>query len=114
MYGQKKICIILECFQLVKLSIVSIANFMYFETLKMYFEVRIFFFQDLTQKKLTKDGRDRKDRIIHKIFTERAFSKMVMGLYSSVFPLLKNFVLLFEMKVPLIHQLHEEQVCVCV
>ncbi|XP_071149982.1 uncharacterized protein [Mytilus edulis] len=35
---------------------------------------------------------------------------MVMGLYSSVFPLLKNFVLLFEMKEPLIHQLHEEQV----
>ncbi|XP_064607853.1 uncharacterized protein LOC135472323 [Liolophura sinensis] len=34
---------------------------------------------------------------------------MVMGLYCSVFPLFKHFVLLFEMKEPLIHQLHESQ-----
>lgn len=62
------------------------------------------------KKKLTKDGRDRKLRIVDKLFHERKLAKMIMGLYSSVFPLLKSFVILFEMKEPLIHLLHEEQV----
>lgn len=35
-----------------------------------------------------------------------------MGLYSSVLPFLQQFVKLFEMKEPLIHELHEQQVCV--
>ena len=33
-----------------------------------------------------------------------------MGLYSSVLPLLKQFVLTFEMKEPMIHELHEQLV----
>lgn len=67
-------------------------------------------FQELKRKKLTQDGRNRKERIVDKVFYERNQSKMIMGLYSTVLPLLKEFVLLFEMKEPLIHQLHEEQV----
>ncbi|XP_071134229.1 uncharacterized protein [Mytilus edulis] len=35
---------------------------------------------------------------------------MIMGLYSSVLPLLKQFVLTFEMKEPMIHELHEQLV----
>lgn len=62
------------------------------------------------KKKLTKDGKDRKLRIVDKLFHERKLAKLIMGLYSSVFPLLKSFVILFEMKEPLIHLLHEEQV----
>lgn len=49
-------------------------------------------------------------RIVDKLFHERKLAKLIMGLYSSVFPLLKSFVILFEMKEPLIHLLHEEQV----
>lgn len=67
--------------------------------------------QELINKKLTKDGKDRKDRIVLRLFTERKLTKMMIGLYSSVLPLLKNFVLLFEMKEPLIHELYEKQVC---
>ena len=68
--------------------------------------------QELIYKNLTTDGKDRKDRIVHRLFTERKLTKMMMiGLYSSVLPLLKNFVLLFEMKEPLIHELYEKQVC---
>lgn len=62
------------------------------------------------EKKLTKDGKDRKLRIVDKLFHERKLAKLIMGLYSSVFPLLKSFVILFKMKEPLIHLLHEEQV----
>lgn len=66
--------------------------------------------QELINKKLTKDGKDKKDRIVHRLFTERKLTKMMIGLYSSVLPLLKNFVLLFEMKEPLIQELYEKQV----
>lgn len=62
------------------------------------------------KKNLTKDGKDRKLRIVDKLFHERKLAKLIMGLYASVFPLLKSFVILFEMKEPLIHLLHEEQV----
>ncbi|XP_060084683.1 uncharacterized protein LOC132563943 [Ylistrum balloti] len=63
----------------------------------------------LSKKSLTKDGRDRKDRILGKIFDERMLIKLVLNLYSSVLPLLKNFTLLFEMKEPLVHILHDKQ-----
>lgn len=62
------------------------------------------------EKKLTKDEKDRKLRIVDKLFHERKLAKLIMALYSSVFPLLKSFVILFEMKEPLIHLLHDEQV----
>ncbi|KAK3096276.1 hypothetical protein FSP39_025218 [Pinctada imbricata] len=66
--------------------------------------------QELQKKKLTKEGRDRKQRIADKLFEERKPAKLVLGLHASVFPLLKSFVMLFETKEPLIHLLHEEQV----
>lgn len=69
-----------------------------------------FCMQELTFKKLTKERKDRKDIIVHRLFTERKLTKMILGFYSSVLPLLENFVLLFEMKQPLIHELYENQV----
>lgn len=65
-------------------------------------------------KQLTKDGKERKDRIVTRIFTQRTQTKLIMGLYTSVLPLLKSFVTLFEMKDPLIHQLYEEQVSILI
>ncbi|XP_076109456.1 uncharacterized protein LOC143078481 [Mytilus galloprovincialis] len=64
----------------------------------------------LYHKNLTKDGLERKKRIVGKVFYERSYTKMIMGLYSSVLPLLKQFVLTFEMKEPMIHELHEQLV----
>lgn len=46
---------------------------------------------ELLKKKLTKDGKDRQLRIVDKLFHERKLAKLIMGLYSSVFPLLKSF-----------------------
>ncbi|XP_062595254.1 uncharacterized protein LOC134256589 [Saccostrea cucullata] len=64
---------------------------------------------ELKKKNLTKDGKDRKRRIVEKLFVDRKSIKLILGLYSSVLPMLKEFVVLFEMKEPLIHQLHERQ-----
>lgn len=72
--------------------------------------ISTFFFTGTVEKKITKDGKDRKWRMADKPFHKRKLAKLIMRLYSSVFPLLKSFVILFEMKEPLIHLLHKEQV----
>lgn len=53
--------------------------------------ISTFFSTGTVEKKLTKDGKDRQLRIVDKLFHERKLAKLIMGLYSSVFPLLKSF-----------------------
>ncbi|CAC5390542.1 unnamed protein product [Mytilus coruscus] len=58
----------------------------------------------------SQNGKARKLRMVEKLFMERRYLKLIIGLYSSVLPLLKSYVMMFEMKESLIHNLHEEQV----
>lgn len=63
----------------------------------------------LRNKKLTNDGKKRKERIFSKLYYFRKKLQLIMHFYTSVFPLLKKYVCLFQMKEPMIHKLYEEQ-----
>ncbi|KAJ8300689.1 hypothetical protein KUTeg_022208 [Tegillarca granosa] len=64
---------------------------------------------DLSKKKMTDDGKKRKESVCLKIFKHRRYTKLISNLYISVLPLFKKYVMLFEMKEPAIHTLYEEQ-----
>lgn len=66
--------------------------------------------QKLAGKKMTPAGKDRKDRIIKKLFDENLFTKLTIGAYLSILPLLKEYIKLFEGNSPLIHKLNDKQV----
>ena len=63
----------------------------------------------LGQKKMTSQGTERKQRIIQVLFVKRLQTKATVGFYISVLPLLKKYILMFEMKQPLVHKLHDQQ-----
>ena len=63
----------------------------------------------LQKKKMTDDGKRRKERIIHKLFYKAQNTKLIMNVYISVLPLLKSYTVLFQSKEPLVHKLHETQ-----
>ena len=64
----------------------------------------------LKNKKMTEDGRRRKDRIVVRIFYRRTQMKVTLNFYMVTLPLLKKYVCLFKTKQPMVHQLHQEQV----
>jgi len=64
----------------------------------------------LKKKNMTKDGKARKERILQRVFHKKKLMRLILMFYTSVFPLLKKYVLLFEMKAPLIHKLNDQQV----
>lgn len=68
----------------------------------------IFFFIGIVEKKIIKDGKDRKWRMVDKFFYKRKFVKLIMRFYLFVFFLLKSFVIFFEMKEFLIYLLYKE------
>ena len=57
----------------------------------------------MKQKKLTDDGKKRKERIITKLFYKQSTLLLNSNLFLSVLPLFKSFILIFEQKKPLIH-----------
>ena len=63
----------------------------------------------LKKKSLTKEGKDRKKRLVDKLFYKRQTLGLYMAVYLDVLPMFKSFVLVFEQKVPLIHRLSDEQ-----
>jgi len=65
---------------------------------------------NLGKKKITEDGQKRKDKCMERLFHERLKTKLVLNFYVAVLPLLKHYVMLFEMKDPIVHLLHEKQV----
>ena len=65
--------------------------------------------QKLQKKNMTPEGKQRKARIVQKLFISRKYTMLVLNFYASVLPLLKNYVLLFQQNVPLIHKLNDEQ-----
>lgn len=64
----------------------------------------------LAKKNMTPDGIERKRRIVNKLFYHKKQTKLEMYLYLSVLPMLKKYVLLFEVQEPLIHKMFDQQV----
>ena len=62
------------------------------------------------QKKLTDKGKERKGRIVTKLFYEKLTRLLNSDLFMSVLPLFKSFILAFEQKEWLIHWLHRSLV----
>lgn len=64
---------------------------------------------ELGRKRMTPEGRQRKDRIISKVLYEETKTLLILNFYLGVLPVLKNYVMVFQSKAPLIHQLHDRQ-----
>ncbi len=65
--------------------------------------------EDLTKKSMTDKGKARKVRIYQKILFQREKTDMVISVYISVLPLLKEYVMVFQGKKTLCHKLHDKQ-----
>ena len=63
----------------------------------------------LTRKKMTTQGKNRKRKITLRLFHERKRMMLVLHFYSSSFPLLKRCTLLFQIKEPTLHKVNDEQ-----
>ena len=64
----------------------------------------------MSLKKLTKEGNERKGRIVEALFYYRNETLLHLNLYIEILPIFKSFVLTFEQKEPLIHRIFDEQV----
>lgn len=60
-------------------------------------------------KSFTEDGKNRKSSCMQKIVQETDKTQLLLYLYSSVLPLLKEYVLFFQSKDLKIHRLHDKQ-----
>lgn len=63
----------------------------------------------LAEKNMTDDGQNRKKRIFEKLFFYRKQTMLTVHFYSAVLPQLKQYVMLFQTKEPLIHKVYYEQ-----
>lgn len=63
----------------------------------------------LRNKKMTKEGADRKQRICDKLFHVADYVEMVLGLNVGVLPSLKSYTVMFQCEEPSIHKLLDEQ-----
>ncbi|XP_045193668.2 uncharacterized protein LOC123549557 [Mercenaria mercenaria] len=64
----------------------------------------------LSKKKMTKDGQERKENVLLKLFDERKKTRMLLGVYIASLHSLKEYATLFQSKAPMVHVLHDEQV----
>ena len=64
----------------------------------------------MKQKKLTDKGKELKGKIVTKLFDEKSTLLLNSNLFMSILLLFKSFILTFEKKEPLIHQLHRSLV----
>ncbi|GBO44976.1 hypothetical protein AVEN_173335-1 [Araneus ventricosus] len=63
----------------------------------------------LSAKILTEAGKERKERIGKKLIINHTKTRLYLGFYVSVLPMLKEYIKLFESAEPLIHRLHTKQ-----
>lgn len=63
----------------------------------------------LNQKSATEDGKKRRLKLVTKLFFNRKWTRMVLGVYSAVLPTLKEYVTLFQSAEPLTHMLCRKQ-----
>ena len=62
------------------------------------------------KKTLTEDGRDRKQRIVEKLIYKHKSLLLISNSYTTILPLFKSMVLVFEQKEPQVHKLHDMMV----
>lgn len=63
----------------------------------------------LKDKKMTKEGKERKQKVIQRLFVERKKTLLILHFYTSTFPLLKKYVQMFQNKEPMLHKLNDMQ-----
>jgi len=57
----------------------------------------------------TNDGKERKMRIVEKLFKLQEKTLLVLSLFCSVLPILQKYITFFQKKEPLMHELHTKQ-----
>ena len=62
------------------------------------------------KKTLTEDGRDRMHRIVEKLIYKHKSLLLISNSYTTILPLFKSMVLVFEQKEPQVHKLHDMMV----
>nr|XP_047140460.1 uncharacterized protein LOC124815724 [Hydra vulgaris] len=60
------------------------------------------------KKSLTEAGKERKKRIVSKLFYKRRKTELHANFYIAILPIFKSFILIFEQKEPKIHILYDE------
>nr|XP_019923958.2 uncharacterized protein LOC109619082 [Crassostrea gigas] len=63
----------------------------------------------LKKKSMTSDGKMRKTRIFEKVLFQEKRTILVLHFYTSVFPILKEYVMMFQTKQPMVHRLYDKQ-----
>jgi hypothetical protein len=58
-------------------------------------------------KNFTEHGKKRKVRLTQRVFYEEKKTLLTLNCYVSVLPMLKEYVVLFQTKAPLVHKLHD-------
>ena len=65
--------------------------------------------KELEAKRMTDDGKARKERIVEKILIQEKRMKLVLNFYVSVLAMLKRYVCVFQGSQTLVHKLHDKQ-----
>ena len=63
----------------------------------------------LGQRQRTAEGKKRHIRLTDKLFVHRAWTQSVLGVYTAVLAVLKEYVCLFQKSECMVHKLHDEQ-----
>lgn len=64
----------------------------------------------LSLKRMTKDGEERKKRIISKVYHKSDSTELQLELYVSVLCIMKEYVCSFQTEAPMIHKLFDQHV----
>ncbi|CAL8363093.1 unnamed protein product [Boreogadus saida] len=67
------------------------------------------FHKDLSGKGMTQQGRDRKQRLVKKLWHEDTKTELHLGVYTGVLAVLKEYVMAFQSRDTLVHKLHDKQ-----
>ena len=65
---------------------------------------------ELKRKKLTKAGKERKDRIVQKVIVDEKKTRLYMSIYSSALQVMTKYVKIFQQAEPEMFRIHSEQV----
>ena len=68
-----------------------------------------YFHQDLSKKGMTQVGKDRKERVVKKLWFESLNTNLQLSAYLGVLPILKEYVMVFQGSQTLVHKLHDKQ-----
>ena len=63
----------------------------------------------LSKKRLTKEGKERKERILEKLFIIKKKTRLYLSVYSSSLQLMKRYVKIFQQAKPAVFRIHGEQ-----